>query len=536
MCLPRGRAFIVSAIATLKAGGVYVPLDPTLPEARLRLLAEAAAPAATIVARVPVASRRALPGRTIAFDTLAASPCAHTSPPRVYAEDACILYTSGTTGKPKGVVIPRQGITRLVTPQHYLAVTSDDRILHHSNLSFDASTFEIWAPLLNGATLVVHTADTFDLAAFARAVRDERITVLLVTTGLFHLIADLMPACFRGVRVVLTGGESLYAGPVRRVLAACPSTSVVNGYGPTENTVYTTCHLIEPGAVVTDPIPIGRPIAGTEIRIVADDASSDTRIGHLLVSGTGLSRGYFGQDALNAHAFEIDDTQRPPKRFYRTGDLVRTDDDGHLYFVGRIDNQVKLRGFRIEPEEIESRINAVAGVTGSVVTLHGTHASNRHLVAHVKLAPESGATAVSVRNALERALPTYMVPSAIVAVDTLPLTPNGKVDRARLAASYTGPEASVDDAATDATATDAPARLGCVLDSWRKHLDAPGLEWHDNVFDRGASSLTAVSVQIDIDRTLDCSVPMTALVAARTPLDWADVYASRLLDRFQPST
>lgn len=301
---------------------------------------------------------------------------------------------------------------------------------------------------------------------------------------------------------------------------------IVNGYGPTENTVYTTCHALYADREIEDPIPIGEPILGTiiEIREYDSPQTRTGKVGELLVGGVGLAHGYFNNKGLTDRSFLTGGHSGETVKLYRTGDIVRMDDRGRLYFLGRVDNQIKLRGYRIELEEIEQCLNEFPGVAASAVTLHGSATYNRYLVAHVSFSRESALCLESIREKLRAKLPDYMIPSVFTTIDALPLTDNGKVDRRKLLSQYEVQGRRV----SRQSAASVPG-FENVLESWRRHLNTPTLEWLDDVYEHGASSLTRVGVQVEVDRLFECQVPMVDFSFARTPFDWAKVYEAHLL-------
>ncbi|HWN44802.1 MAG TPA: non-ribosomal peptide synthetase, partial [Thermoanaerobaculia bacterium] len=408
VCLERSAELIVSLLAVVKAGGAYLPLDPAYPAERLRwMLADSGT-------RV-VISRATLDRDTEAIEARCASPLRQC----VGADDlAYVMYTSGSTGLPKGVALPHRGIVRLVVGADYVSIGPDDRVLHASTPSFDASTFEIWGALLNGACLVglprEVTLSPRDLAA---ALESEGITVLLLTTALFHQVAREVPGAFRGVREAFLGGEAADPHLLREVLTHGAPGRLVNLYGPTESTVVATAHEVKAVAEGATSVPIGRPIARTEAFVVD---------GELLVGGDGLARGYWNRPDVTAERFVPNPFGGPGSRLYRTGDLVARRPDGDFDFLGRLDHQVKIRGFRIEPGEVEAALSAHPSVRQAHVAVRKDASGEKRLVAY---AVASGADRADLRRFLSGRLPPHMVPSAVVLLDTLPLTPNGKLDR-----------------------------------------------------------------------------------------------------------
>ncbi|MEU4770263.1 non-ribosomal peptide synthase/polyketide synthase, partial [Actinosynnema sp. NPDC023794] len=306
--------------------------------------------------------------------------------------------------------------------------------LVHSPVAFDASTYEIWVPLLAGGTLVLAPPGDLDLDVLARVIVEGGVTALWLTAGLFALLAAEDPGCLAGVQQVWAGGDVLPASAVRRVRQACPDTTVVNGYGPTETTTFATRYPIPAGGPVPDPVPIGHPLDDTRVHLL--DAAlrpvPDGGIGEVYLAGAGLARGYLGRPGDTAQRFVTDPFGPPGARMYRTGDLARRRPDGALVFAGRVDEQVKVRGFRIEPAEVERVLAGRLDVTQASVVAREDRPGDKRLVAYV--VPAGVVTPQALADAVAAVLPAYMVPSAVVLLDAIPLTPNGKVDRRALPA------------------------------------------------------------------------------------------------------
>jgi amino acid adenylation domain-containing protein/non-ribosomal peptide synthase protein (TIGR01720 family) len=443
VCLEQGPERVSALLAVLKLGGAFVPIEPDYPAARIRYMlddidARVLVTESTLRADMLAAIGDARVVELLDIDTNKLA-IANEDPSEldveIGPESLCyVMYTSGSTGRPKGVAIPHRGVTRLVLDTDYVDIQPDDCFAQASNIAFDASTFEIWGPLLNGARAALLSKDVvLDSRELARAIADEGITVMFLTTGLFnqHVASD--PEMFGPLRQLYFGGEATSVDVVRRLLSAKrPPTRLFNVYGPTENTTFSSFHPIvappEPGV----PVPIGKAIRNSSCRVVDAELRpvSAGEVGELLVGGLGLARGYRNQPELTAERFIVLEGER----CYRTGDLVRELPSGDLLFVGRADNQVKIRGFRIELEEIELALEAHPALARAVVIVADDVAGTRRLVAHLLVEPEAATPSVAeLRAFVEERIPAFMVPASFVRVERIPLGPTGKVDRKALA-------------------------------------------------------------------------------------------------------
>ncbi|HST60355.1 MAG TPA: amino acid adenylation domain-containing protein [Longimicrobium sp.] len=509
VCLERGPEMVVALLAALKAGGAYVPLDPAYPAERLAfMLADTAVP--VLVTESSLAER--LPphaARIVRVDADAAViaaepadvPAAGTDPESA----AYVMYTSGSTGRPKGVEVPHRAIVRLVRGQDFVAIDPSDVFLQLAPAAFDAATLELWGPLLNGACLAIHPAEQPSVESIGRALAEHGVTVLWLTAGLFHLVVEEDIEILEGVRQLIAGGDVLSVPHVRRVLAELPGTALTNGYGPTENTTFTCCHMVRAEDGERASIPIGRPIANTYVRVL--DAGMQPVPagvpGELYAGGAGLARGYLNQPELTAETF-VADSYLPGARLYRTGDRVRWRADGTLEFLGRVDEQVKIRGFRIEPGEIEAALLEHQGVRECAV-LAREDAGEKRLVAYVVGDVQED----ELREHMRRSLPEYMVPAAFMVLERLPLSPNGKLDRKALPA----PEHAADADRYVAPRTPVEEVLAEI---WAEVLRRDRVGVHDSFFRLGGHSLLSMRMLAEVQATFDLEISIRTVFSMPT--------------------
>ncbi|MEZ7154950.1 non-ribosomal peptide synthase/polyketide synthase [Streptomyces sp. MAD19A] len=474
--LPRSVDLVVALLAVLKSGAAYVPLDPGFPAERTAYMVEDARP-------VLVLDEAWLAGPGSTEPGTAALPAVLPSLP------AYVIYTSGSTGRPKGVVVGHAALVNLLGSfGESLALRPDDRLLAVTTVGFDIAALELYVPLLAGASVVLADQDTVrDPRALAALARDAGVSVMQATPSLWHAVLDEDPAMPAGLDV-LVGGEALPAELARRLVAA--ARSVTNVYGPTETTVWSTA-----GAVDEDSArrgSVGRPIANTRVHVLDAYLRPVPAgvTGELYIAGDGLAHGYLDRPSLTAERFVACPFGPPGERMYRTGDLVRWSARGDLEYLGRADHQVKVRGFRIEPGEIESVLSAHASVARCAVVVREDRPGDKRLVAYVVGSAEAG----ELREHVARSLPEYMVPSAYVTLDALPLTPNGKLDRKALLA----PES----AAVPAGRGPRSPREEILCGLFAEVLGVPEVGVDDDFFECGGHSLLATRLAARIRSSL----------------------------------
>lgn len=451
----RSMEMVLGILAILKAGGAYVPIDPEYPAGRVaHILAETEA---NVVLLQQAQMAKVLPIdhnlETIVLDqwqNLDASSLPSINVLNHHTGQlAYVLYTSGSTGQPKGVMVEQRAIVRLVKNATDLVFSGDDILMITSAPGFDVTTFEIWSALLNGLTLVVVDKDTLlNPEKLAVQLHQHNVSFLWLVAPLYNQLIQEKPDLFSGVKRLMIGGDALSPYHIKIALETTPDLQIINGYGPTENTAFSTYHFLtgEEG----DFIPIGRPINQSTAYIANGDGQllpPGVR-GELLVGGDGVARGYFKKQELTASQFVANTFDSHPGRLYRTGDLASWRDDGLIDFYGRIDFQIKIRGFRVELGEIETVLLAEPGVAQALVLLQEytqNDSTLKRLVAFAVLTRQGSNSSSQLRQALQARLPDYMVPELITVVEEMPLNANGKIDRAALLALADVPQSTVYD-------------------------------------------------------------------------------------------
>ena len=488
LCVERSLEMVVATLGILKTGGAYVPLDPEYPKERLAfMLEDTGAP----VLLTQSGLRERLPayaGKLIELDgdgKHIGAESAQDPPAQASAQSlAYVIYTSGSTGRPKGTLVEQGSVVRLVKNTHFIELGPQEVFLQFAPISFDASTLELWGPLLNGGRLVIAPAGRASLEELARLIKERGITTLWLTAALFHQMVDSHREALTGVKQLLAGGEALSVPHVRRYLEGIGKNRLINGYGPTENTTFTCCHVMTAETRIGHTVPIGRPIANTRVYILDSHLNPVPVgvVGELYAGGAGLARGYLNQPELTAEKF-VADPFTPGERLYRTGDLVRYTSEGVIEFVGRIDTQVKVRGYRIELGEIEAVLGSHPAVKETVVLAREDTPGDKRLVAYVV----GEANAAELKEHLASRLPGYMLPAAFVTLEKLPLTPNDKVDRKALPApERTGLEAEY--VAPRNATEETLARI------WAEVLKVKRVGVHDNFFETGGNSILTFRV------------------------------------------
>ena len=492
ICFERSVDLIVAILGILKAGCAYVPVDPKLPKKRFEYILEDTG------ARYLVTQKKLIDlGLSVLHCSMIAlddpSSAIHSaehanldSPPA--AENlAYVMYTSGSTGEPKGVMIEHRSVVRLVKNTNYCKFGPEEVFLQFAPITFDASTFEIWGALLNGSQLVILPSQAPSLHDLGRTIRERKVTTLWLTAGLFHVMVEQHLEDLRPLRQLLAGGDVLSPWHVRQVLEKLPGVQLINGYGPTEGTTFTCCYNFSRHEQLPDPVPIGNPISNTQVYILDHNMQQvpTGKTGELFVGGDGLARGYINSPELNALKFVTASIGNgKPQRLYRTGDLARFLPTGAVQFLGRNDNQIKLRGYRIELDEIEAVLRRNPNVRQACVIAERASGAVTRLVAYCVPARDRSLSESDLREFLRSNLPDYMIPAVLVTLESLPLTPNGKVDRAKLPSP---PSADLVEAGNYTPPSTPQEKMFANIVMEVLRVDRVGVT--DNLFQLGADSL-----------------------------------------------
>ena len=519
VCMHRSLDCYAALLAVLKSGAAYVAMEPDWPPARVALLAADAGLRVAITEK-RLSARLPADCEPLVLDDQVQEVDAELPGGLEPTSGAYVAYTSGSTGKPKGVEVPHRAVVRLVRGQDRLRFGRDQTLLAAAPIAFDASTFEIWGALLNGARLAVFPPEPPTADALDEVVRRQRVTTLWLPAGLFHRFVDLELDTLRMVDQLIAGGDVLSPDHVRRALELMRSDAVLaNGYGPTEATTFTCTYPMRGRDTLDRPtVPIGHPLANTYVVVVDDTGRSVPPgvAGELWIGGDGVANGYLGDPALAEERFVPDPWTGG--RLYRSGDRVRVGADGEIEFLGRRDRQLKIRGHRVEPAEIEAALTEHPDVLEVAVEPEADSDGQRRLVAYY-VTGSGSLEWRSLRAWLASRLPAAFVPAQWHELAELPLTPNGKIDRARLS-KLIRPERGWRARRGRQRGGDTLEERLCEI--WRAVLDLDTVGPDDDFFELGGHSLLAVSVFSEIERRLGVELPLATLFSAPTPASLAE--------------
>ncbi len=497
LCMERSVEMVVGVLGILKAGGAYLPLDPQYPLERLHFMLDDAAVPVLLTQEHLLVSLPTHWSQVICLDTewdsISQASDENLRLPVSPENLAYVMYTSGSTGTPKGVSVVHRNVVRLVRETNYAAFGREEVFLQMAPLSFDASTFELWGSLLNGGKLAIMAPGTPTLAELGATLERYEVSTLWLTAGLFHLMVDDGVERLSGVRQLLAGGDVLSVPHVKKVLAGLENGSrLINGYGPTEATTFSCCHVMDRATRIAATVPIGMPIGNTEVYVL-DQQQQAVPVGvagELYIGGDGLARGYWQRPELTAERFVPHPfSSTAGSRLYRTGDVVRYRADGRIQFVGRMDHQVKVRGFRIELGEIEAVLKQYSGVQDAAAIIREDRPNEKRIVAYVVPKQRPAPTVNELVDYLTVRLPDFMLPQAFVTLDQMPLNLNGKIDRRMLPAPDEGrPDLEEAFVAPVGETEQTLARI------WSEVLRVEPIGAHDNFFTLGGESILAIQV------------------------------------------
>ncbi len=498
ICLERSLEMIVAILGVLKAGGAYVPLDADYPQQRLAYMIDDSHIDVIIMSdssleRLPQYSDKAISLRAHHNEIKQmpdGDPHAELSGDNL----AYVMYTSGSTGKPVGISITHRGVIRLVKETNYAQFGPNEVFLQLAPASFDASTFEIWGALLNGARLAIYAPGPLSLNEVGTALNELGITTLWLTAGLFHQMVDNQLGDLKHIKQLLAGGDVLSPSSVRKVLKETSGCKLINGYGPTENTTFTCCYVMTMPEQVGATVSIGKPITNTQVYLLDSRQKlvPEGVTGEIYIGGEGLARCYVNRPDLTADRFIPNPfSLSQGDRLYRSGDLAYFLPDGSLHFLGRSDHQVKVRGYRIELSEVEAAFKLFSQIDDVAVVALDDHNLTKSLVAFV-VAGQGPLEMAQLKASLRLRLPDYMIPAKIVVLEKLPLTPSGKLDRKALAHSHLALAASPEHKADEVMAMTPTQQLLSTIFEQVLSLDQVWLD--ENFFELGGHSLLATQV------------------------------------------
>jgi amino acid adenylation domain-containing protein len=512
LCVERTPEMVVGLLGILKAGGAYVPLDGSYPTERLKYMLRDTQVRVVLSQQSLKASVDGMDVEVICLDDAGgelarenmANPTHRTSGENL----AYVMYTSGSTGQPKGISVVHRGVVRLVRNTNYVELGSEDVVAQSATVSFDASTFEIWGALLNGGRVVMIDKETVvNPKALGEKLKQERVSTLFLTTAIFNQVAWQAPGIFKGVKQVMFGGEAVDVGAVRRILEEGGPERLLHVYGPTESTTFAMGYEVKDVSAEAATVPIGGAIGNTRVYLLNERMSAVPVgvVGEIYIGGDGLAREYVSRPDLTAERFVPDAFSKSGgERLYRTGDLGRYRKDGSIEFIGRKDHQVKIHGYRIELGEIESVLEEHECVEQAVVLAREDEPAQKRLVGYVVFKEGASATCAELRSYLKERLPEYMVLGFFVTQEKLPLTANGKVDRKALPApkvaggegQYVPPRSELEK---------------LIAGIWCETLQVETVGIFDDFFELGGHSFLAIRVITSIRKIFQLEVQLKTL-------------------------
>ncbi|WP_051633823.1 non-ribosomal peptide synthetase [Bacillus sp. UNC41MFS5] len=534
VCLNRSPDMIASFLGVLKAGGAYVPIDPTYPQDRIAYMLEDSGVSIVITTEDMAKLLPRIDATIVCLDkeeeALLAQleKCVNSSSPKSLAY---VMYTSGSTGKPKGVAIEHRGIVRLIKNIDYARIGPKETFINLTPVAFDVSVFEIYGSLLNGGKLVLMNSHKPPFDEIARTIRQNRVTSLCVTPDRLNLLIEDYSNELGSLRQILAAGEALPVWLAQKCVSKLKECILINAYGPTENSVYTTSYHVKEVLPTFSSIPIGRPISDDSVYIL-DKYMQPVPIGvigELYLSGVGIAREYFKKPELTSERFPLNPfSDDPDQKLYKTGDLARYLPDGMIEFLGRADDQVKIRGVRIELGEVEKIVSSFPGIRQAVAGTIKAKDGTKELVAYVVMNKDVNFNQQEHRSFAREKLPEFMIPTFFVELEEVPVTPVGKIDRKKLPIPTMGPKRD------QITLPRKPIEKKLVQ-LWETLLDISPIGIRDNFFDLGGNSLLAMRLFSDIEKTFNKRLPVSIIFEEETIENLARLLSSKNQHK-QPSS
>lgn len=502
LLIEEGIMQIVAILSVLKIGAAYIPMDCNYPANRIAYIMNDSSAKLIITQEMYVGSvsedMQKFIIKDIEIESVANNECTFVSADNLNGDnEAYIIYTSGSTGKPKGVIICGKSIVRTVMNTNYFNALPSDRVLQMSNYTFDASVFNIFGALLNGATLVIVPKNVLlEMSEFAKLIREQHITKALIITAIFNMLVDYDVNCLKSVDKIYIGGEALSFTHIKKAFDVLGAGHLINAYGPTEATVVSTYYEINHLDCKYNTIPIGKAISNTSLYIVDEyrNVLPSNIIGELCVGGIGLAKEYLNNPDVTADKF-ITLNNGSEERVYRTGDRAMMLPDGNLIYFGRIDTQIKLRGYRIELGEIEQCINSIEGIREAAVVSDKDSMDSVYIAAYytVRSGYETLLNMAYIKKLMKQRLPEYMIPSKIIHIDKMPITVNGKIDKKALVSLKGKVDVAPVKRKIDTTPVDEMSKTAkIILDNMRDILGNQEINVEDDFFDNGGHSMKAI--------------------------------------------
>ncbi len=526
----RGFDMIISILGVLKHGSTYVPLDPVLPQGRLEFILQDAGIEYVLSNKTLSLDVLGISGYTnLDIDLIQTHAASLIPEKRLEDSTSYIMYTSGTTGTPKGIMITDKNVITLINESDVIRIKPSDKFLQWSNYAFDGSVYEIFATLLNGATLhMIESSMASDGVSLSKYIASQELTVVFVTTALFNSIVEYDLSQLSSLRMLLFGGEKVSLVHVQKALAEMGSGKLIHMYGPTETTVYATHYVINDIPDDAYTVPIGKPLSNTMIYVL--DSNQETVPigvnGELCISGTGLAKGYLNREELTKEKF-IDNPFVSGERLYRTGDLVKWLADGNIEFVGRLDDQVKIRGYRIELGEIENALSSHDAIQSNCILVKTDAQQNKRLVGYI--VSDSDIDQKELEGYLKKNLPEYMIPQLWVPLDEMPLTSNGKINKKML------PDPDMSLLSTQeyvAPRNENEEKLAII---WQELLGVERIGVYDNFFELGGHSILATRLVSMIREEFDVEIAIREIFLNTTLSDLSDHLSIQSKGRALPS-